>query len=89
MIDIDNTKHRIRSFLFRFLRDQNLSDDQNLFEIGAANSLFSIQLIMYLEKEFQVIINNKDLNLNNFQSVNAMTDFIIKKLKDGGVSRAD
>ena len=74
----------IKSFLSRYIRNHNLNDDTDIFGGGLVNSLFAMQLIAFLEKEFAITIENRDLKLDNFRSINAMASFIeTKALKPG------
>ncbi len=76
----DTIKERIKAFLFKHIKNNELSDDENLFSSGLLNSLFAMQLVMFTEKEFQVKVENEDLDLKNFSTVNAISGFIMKKL---------
>lgn len=58
----------------------NFVNDDNIFELGLVNSLFAMQLVMFLEKEFDIEIENEDLNLKTFSTVNNMKAFIESKL---------
>lgn len=71
---MDN-KHRIREFLARFLRNQ-LRDDDDIFAMGLVNSLFAMQLIMHIEKDFGITVEDQDLDINNFKSINRIDAFI-------------
>lgn len=72
-------KNMIRTFLTRYIRNTALNDDTDIFGGGLVNSLFAMQLIAFLEKEFSITIENADLKLDNFRSVNAMAAFIETK----------
>jgi methoxymalonate biosynthesis acyl carrier protein len=76
----DTIKERIRIFLFKHIKDNELSDDENLFASGLLNSLFAMQLVMFTEKEFQVKVENEDLDLKNFSTINAIDGFVRRKL---------
>lgn len=76
----DTIKERIRNFLFKHIKNNELSDDENLFASGLLNSLFAMQLVMFTEKEFQVKVENEDLDLKNFSTINAIAGFVKKKL---------
>jgi len=78
---MNEVKSRIRAFLGRFFRDSELKDDDDIFALGFVNSLFAMQLVMFIEKEFDIRAENKDLDINNFRTVNSITEFIEKKLK--------
>jgi acyl carrier protein len=79
---MDEIKVKVRKFLERFFRKKELKDDDDIFELGFVNSLFAMQLVMYLEKEFSVTLNNKELDLKNFSSINAIAGLINKKLNN-------
>lgn len=76
----DTIKERIRTFLFKHIKTDELSDDENLFASGLLNSLFAMQLVMFTEKEFQVKVENEDLDLKNFSTIDAIAGFVRKKL---------
>jgi len=76
---MNDDKTKIRSFLSRYIRDYDLKDDTDIFGGGLVNSLFAMQLITFLEKEFAITIENQDLKLDNFRTVNAMLNLIKKK----------
>lgn len=75
----DNIRQTILTFLEQFI-DVDVADDEDLFASGLVNSLFAMQLVLFVEKEFSIKVENEDLDLANFQSVNAITGFIQHKL---------
>ena len=44
------------------------------------NSLFAMQLILFIEKQYQFKIQNQDLDMKNFNSLDAILTFIINKM---------
>jgi acyl carrier protein len=76
---MDEIKMKVRSFLARFFRNHELGDDDDIFALGYVNSLFAMQLVMFLEKDFAIKVDNKDLDLNNFRTINAISDLVIRK----------
>jgi len=71
---------KIRKFLSRFFKKQEVADHDDIFELGFVNSLFAMQLVMFLEKEFQIVVDTADLDFDNFRTIAAMEDFVNKKL---------
>lgn len=71
-----DTKKAIKEFLKRFFRQREIMDDEDIFQLGFVNSLFAMQLVMFIEKEFQFRIDNKDLNFDNFRTIQSIADFI-------------
>ncbi|MCC6190604.1 MAG: acyl carrier protein [Anaerolineales bacterium] len=73
------TKKKIASFLARHLRTAELDGDEDIFAAGLVNSLFAMQIVLFVEKEFSVTVENDDLQLDNFRSVNAIAGFVARK----------
>ncbi|QXV63894.1 acyl carrier protein [Mucilaginibacter sp. 21P] len=69
-------KARIREFIKKNIGSASISDDQDLFDSGIVNSLFSIQLVTFVEKNFNITVTVDDLDIENFKSVNAVFDFL-------------
>lgn len=78
---MEEAKIKIRKFLGRFFRKHELKDDDDIFELGFVNSLFAMQLVLFLEKEFQIKVTNNDLDLDNFRTVQNIVLFVDEKLK--------
>jgi acyl carrier protein len=71
---------RVRAFLGRFFRSDSLRDDQDLFASGLVNSLMAMQIVAFVEKEFSITLGDDDLKLENFNSVDHITAFVVQKL---------
>ncbi|EPC8410310.1 MULTISPECIES: acyl carrier protein [Bacillus cereus group] len=76
-------KGSIKRFLEKYLKKVEISDDDDIFALGYVNSLFAMQLVMFVEKEFSIKIENSDLDLENFRSINAITEMVNKKIANG------
>ena len=70
---------KIRAFILASINLPDLSDDDNLFESGIVNSLFAVELMTFLEKTFAVEVTPDDLDIANFQSIDACADFVARK----------
>ena len=70
---------RIRQFLQRHIQAGNVNDDEDIFRSGFANSMFAMQLVVFVEKEFQVAITDDDLDLDHFRSIRAITALVARK----------
>lgn len=71
-------REKIRAFLAGFFRTTNLSDSDDIFAMGL-NSLFAMQLVAWVEKEYQIHVGDEDLEISNFNSVNSIADFVSRK----------
>ena len=76
---METTKVKIRTFLARFFRGYDLTDDEDIFAAGFVNSMFAMQLVLFIEQEFGIQVGNEDLDLDNFRTIEAMTHFIGRK----------
>lgn len=69
----------IRSYILENINVPALDDDFDIFEAGIVNSLFAIELMTFLEKNFAVKVTMDDLDMQNFKSVNAASQFVQRK----------
>jgi methoxymalonate biosynthesis acyl carrier protein len=63
---------RIRGFVSRHIRTIDLDDSGDIFAAGFVNSMFAMQLVLFIEKEFRLTIPDDELRIENFRSVDAM-----------------
>lgn len=75
---------RVRKLLTPYLQGYNLKDDEDIFSLGLINSLFVMQLVLYVEQEFNITCQGEDLDMDNFRSINTINDFLIRKQNGGG-----
>ena len=72
-------KAKIRQFLAQHFRDYDLQDDEDIFALGFVNSLFAMQLVMFVEEEFGIIVEDDDLDIDNFRTIDAIADLVQRK----------
>jgi acyl carrier protein len=77
---MDDKNLRIKAFFSRFFRTAELKDSDDIFALGFVNSLFAMQLVTWLEKEFAFTIRDEDLDIRNFNSINAISAFVERKV---------
>ncbi|HKQ08673.1 MAG TPA: acyl carrier protein [Blastocatellia bacterium] len=80
---MDN-KARIKEFLARFFRVAELRDQDDIFALGFVNSLFAMQLVMFIESEFGVGVEDEDLEIANFNTVDHINAFVARKRMAAG-----
>jgi len=76
---MEEIKAKIRNFLRRFYRQRDLLDDENIFEVGFANSLFLMQLVIFIGNNFNFEVANDDLNMKNFCTIDSICQYILSK----------
>ena len=77
--DVATVRTQVREFLAQHLRNMDVEDDEDLFGSGLVNSLFAMQLLLFVESRFGLQIANEDLDIRNFHSVDAITALIESK----------
>ncbi len=55
-------------------------DDASLFDRGIIVSLNVLELILFLEEQFEIVVNDEDVVPENFASVETITTYIQSKL---------
>lgn len=69
-------KDQIRAFLNKHIKAYNVQDDDDIFALGLVNSLFTMQLVLFVEQEFDFAVDGEDLDIANFRTVNAITALV-------------
>lgn len=67
---------RYREFLGRFLGGIEVGEEENIFQTGVVNSLFAMQIILFVESEFGIAVESEDMEIANFSTVNALARFV-------------
>jgi len=75
----------IQSNLIVFDDDATFSDSDNIFKLGFVNSLFAMKLLNFVETEFGIVVDNDDINIANFSSVDNIVALVEKKSKKVGI----
>jgi acyl carrier protein len=66
----------IREFIARRYPQREVADDDDIFSLGFVNSLFAMELVVFLEKAFTVTIPNSELRIDNFRTVDTMAALV-------------
>lgn len=81
MSTIAENKQTIRAFLAQYIRNHEaLQDDEDMFAAGLVNSLFAMQLVLFIESDFGIRLPNSDLRLDNFRTIDNIADLIQRKM---------
>ena len=59
--------------------------DVDLFASGVVSSMFAMELVVYVEKTFDVMVLGEDLAVDNFRTVRRMTDLVLRLSENGSV----
>lgn len=75
-------KKKILDFVCQttFVDPKKIDEKTLLFDEGIFDSLGLLNLISFLEKDFQVKVEDSELDAENFESIKAIESFVQKKL---------
>jgi acyl carrier protein len=75
-------KNKIREYIIKSTFDdvKKITDETLIFEEGVLDSMGLLFLIEFLKEEFQIITNDEELVVENFQSINNIVAFMHHKM---------
>ena len=82
--DAFTIRQKVKQFVLQetFVEKNIIRDDSLIFKEGYFDSMGFVRLIEFVEKEFNFKTVDADLIEENFNSINAIADFIGRKTKD-------
>ena len=74
-------KEKVKLYILQsvYVDKNKIKDGSLIFKEGFIDSMGFITLITYLEEEFSIKTGDSDLLEENFESINAITDFVVRK----------
>ncbi|MGG2458739.1 acyl carrier protein [Streptomyces sp. RGM 3693] len=54
------------------------ASDTDLFADGGVSSMFAMELVVHIERTFDLAIEGPDLKIDNFRTVNDMTALVLR-----------
>lgn len=78
----NHLNERIRNFImekFPLARKRGLNFQDNLLESGILDSLGILDLVAFVEQNFEIVLTDEELIPENFQSIERLTVFIQSK----------
>jgi acyl carrier protein len=79
MIDRSTTLQKVREYVINSTYTDEINDDTLIFKEGLFDSMGFVSLITYLEDEFKITTQNQDLVEENFESINSIASYVLRK----------
>ena len=81
-MDEKNIRERVKTYIIEAVHaeSEKIKEDSLIFKEGFIDSMGFITLITFLEDEFKIQTSDSDLLEENFESINAITQFVIRKM---------
>lgn len=80
-MDIDKIKQELREFLTRSFRIHEIKNTDNIFDTGIVHSLFFIQLLIFIEKNFNVELHDGEFDIANLTTIDSIAGLIANKFQ--------
>ena len=80
----DNTleiREKVKNYVLQavYAEKDKIKDDSLIFKEGYFDSMGFMVLISFIEEEFGIKTNDSDLLEENFESINAISEYVIRK----------
>ena len=74
-------KEKVRNYVLQavYAEKEKINDNSLIFKEGYFDSMGFMVLISFLEEEFGIKTNDSDLLEENFESIDAISDFVTRK----------
>lgn len=84
-MDNEKTTSKIKNFLAQhFPGAKNVGNDEPLLKNGFIDSLGILEVVTFVETEFDIVVSDEDLLPENFGSVHSLTNFVRTKREGAG-----
>jgi len=82
--DTDIIKQKVNQYVMQhtFAEKHKIQNDSLMFKEGFFDSMGFIMLITFIEEEFVIKTSDADLIEENFESINAITSYILRKKEE-------
>ena len=82
MLNKTEIKDKIRQYIIEetYASPDQVKDESKIFEEGLFDSMGFILLISFIEETFSIKAKDSELLAPNFASLNAMADYVTRKL---------
>jgi methoxymalonate biosynthesis acyl carrier protein len=79
-VNTENATAEIRGWLRENVTGgRDVPDDEPLIENGVLTSLQTVELVMFLEDRFGILVEDEELDEENFGSINAIAGLVANK----------
>ena len=73
---MSDTAAQVLDFVRARYPQVDVDASQDIFQLGFVNSLFAMELVMFVEKTFDVLVPNDELRIDNFRSADSMAALV-------------
>ncbi len=79
-VSTENAAAQVRGWIQQNVTgNREVSDEEPLIENGVLTSLQTVELVMFMEDNFGIVVEDDELNEENFASVRSIAEFVESK----------
>ncbi len=79
-VSTENVVAEIRGWLQENVTgNRDVSEDEQLIEKGVLTSLQTVELVMFMEDRFDIVVEDEELNEETFASIRTIADMVTSK----------
>jgi methoxymalonate biosynthesis acyl carrier protein len=79
-VSTENVVAEIRGWLQENVTgNRDVSEDEQLIEKGVLTSLQTVELVMFMEDRFDIVVEDEELNEETFASIRTIADLVTSK----------
>ena len=75
-------REEIEKHISELTNNPDIDHSLNLFESGLLTSLDVLDLLAFIENEFEIFISDEDLGIDNFGSIDKIVKFVEKSKQE-------
>lgn len=76
---VERTSQYVREQFLYARTDVRLDEDDLLFERGIVDSMGVVELVAFLESEFEILIDDDEVTEQHFRSLRSIADYVCSK----------
>lgn len=82
MDSIQQIQEQVKQFILKtsYIPEDQINNDSLIFAQGIMDSMGFISIISFIEDDFSVAAADNELIESNFESINAISNFIFRKI---------
>lgn len=82
MDSIQQIQEQVKQFILKtsYIPEDQINNDSLIFAQGIMDSMGFISIISFIEEDFSVAAADNELIESNFESINAISNFIFRKI---------
>ncbi len=80
----EKVRETVRGYVFEHFpaaKERQITDTDSLLDSGIVDSLGVLDIVAYLETEFGMTIADDELEVEDFESIQALTAFVCRHLR--------